>query len=298
MEVPRHWRLQKIRYGNGEGELKLAVCPVCGEKIFPANRPVCTHCSSSMTENIAFRSDAVGVGALTFVATENGLKLLFFDDVDSNHSDDESKKKERVIYPENKTEINQGLPSKPLFNRQDVFTRPTGINTVTGKVESDQTQALLDFLDNNEELESLSFKELPPAFVNALFFSMLREIEEEVPGLSSADLKDKVHFFSKSSFRIEQIRPVDGSNQELALYNFIVFVLAILIDEQDLAKIEREGWRLYSAQELSNIDQKEFRKATLAVLDFLPAALLFLAEEGKIPQEELLSLLPQHVEIN
>jgi len=38
--------------------------------------------------------------------------------------------------------------------------------------------------------------------------------------------------------------------------------------------------------------------AVSLVLDFLPAALLFLAEEGKIPQEELLSLLPQHVEIN
>lgn len=298
MEVPRHWRLQKTRYGNGEGELKLAVCPVCGEKIFPANRPVCTHCSSLMTEKIVFRSDAVGVGALTFVATNNGLKLLFFDDVDSNHSDDESKKKERVIYPENKTEAHHSMLARSFFNRQDVFTRPTGINTVTGKVENDQSQLLLDFLKNNEELESLSFEQLPPAFVNALFLSMLREIEEEVPSLSSADLEDKIHFFSKSSFRIEQIRPVDDSNQELALYNFVVFVLAILIDEHELTKIEREGWRLYSPQELSSIDQKEFRKATLAVLDFLPAALLFLAEEGKIPQEELANLLPQDVEIN
>ena len=158
--------------------------------------------------------------------------------------------------------------------------------------------ALLDFLDNNGELESLSLEQLPPSFVNALFFSMLREIEEEVPGLSATDLKDKIHFFSKSSFRIEQVRPVIDSEKDLALYNFIVFVLAILIDEQELAKIEREGWRLYSPNELSNIDQKEFRKATLAVLDFLPAALLFLAEEGKIPQEELAVLLPQQAQIN
>jgi hypothetical protein len=298
MEVPRLWRLQKIRYGNGEGELKLAVCPVCGEKIFPPNRPICTHCSSSMTENIVFRSDAVGVGALTFVATENGLKLLFFDDVESNHSDDESRKKERVVYPENKRGGNQEFLGKRLLGGQDIFTRPTGINTVTGKVENGQSQVLLDFLTDNKDLESLSFEQLPPAFVNALFSSMLREIEEEVPGLSATDLKDKVHFFSKSSFKVEQIRPVDGSNKELALYNFIVFVLAILLDEEELAKIEREGWRLYSPNELSNIDQKEFRKATLAVLDFLPAALLFLAEEGKIPQEELAVLLPQQAQIN
>ena len=143
MEIPRHWRLQKIRYGNGEGELKLAVCPVCGGKMFPPNRPICIHCSSSMTENIAFRSDAVGVGALTFVATENGLKLLFFDDVDSNHSDDESRKKERVIYPENKNEFSQNSLLKREFDLQrDVFTRPTGINTVTGKVESDQSSII------------------------------------------------------------------------------------------------------------------------------------------------------------
>jgi hypothetical protein len=298
MEVPRHWRLQKTRYGNGEGELKFAVCPVCGEKIFPPNRPICTRCSSSMTENIVFQSDAVGVGALTFVATEKGLKLLFFDDVDSNHSDDESRKKERIIYPENQNKLGQNLAVQRRLNKQeDVFTRPTGINTVTGRVEN-ESELLLDFLDDNEDLESLSFKQLPPAFVNALFFSMLREIEEEVPGLSSADLRDKVHFFSKSSFRIEQIRPLEGSNQELALYNFVVFVLAILINEEELAKIKREGWRLYSPKELSSMDKKEFRKATLAVLDFLPAALLFLAEEGKIPQEELARLLPQQVEIN
>ena len=73
----------------------------------------------------------------------------------------------------------------------------------------------------------------------------------------------------------------------------MVFVLAILIEEGDLSKIEREGWRLYSPQELAKIDQKEFRKATLAVLDFLPAALLFLADEGKIPQEEMLSILAE-----
>ncbi len=287
MEVPRHWRLQKTRYGNSEGELKLAVCPVCGAKIFPPDRPVCTACNSSMKEELAFRSKAVGVGALTFVATETGLKILLFDDVESNLSDDDSKKRERVIFPEDKNSQNSWIdPSSINFGR-DIFTKPTGINTVTGKVDNGESTVVLDFLHNSENYASLDFRDLPPAFVNALYLSMLREMEEEVPGLSVADLEDKVHLFSKSSFNIEQIRPIGENKQNKALYDFMVFVLAILIDEGDLAKIEREGWRLYSFQDLSEIDQREIRKATLAVLDFLPAALLFLAEEGKIPQEEV-----------
>jgi hypothetical protein len=34
-------------------------------------------------------------------------------------------------------------------------------------------------------------------------------MEEDVPGLSATDLEDKIHFFSKSSFNIEQIRPIE-----------------------------------------------------------------------------------------
>lgn len=293
MEVPRHWRLQKTRYGNGEGELKLAVCPVCGGKIFPPDRPVCTHCNSSMKEKIVFRSEAVGVGALTFVATNEGLKLLFFDDVESNLSDDESQKRERVVFPKDHPNNQSWLNDKQTSIEQDFFTRPGGINTVTGKVENGQSHLVMDFLQDSENYDSLSFEQLPPAFVNALYTSMLREMEEEVPGLSASDLADKVHFFSKSSFNIEQVRPIDKNSDNKALYDFMVFVLAILIEEGDLSKIEREGWQLYSPQELAKIDQKEFRKATLAVLDFLPAALLFLAEEGKILQEEMLSILAE-----
>jgi len=293
MEVPRHWRLQKTRYGNGEGELKLAVCPVCGEKIFPPNRPFCTHCNSSMKENIAFRSEAVGVGALTFVETNEGLKLLLFNDVDSNLSDDEGRKRERVIFPADHHDNQSWLNIDQTTLGQDYFTRPRGVNTVTGKVENGESQLVLDFLQDSDNYDSLSFEQLPPAFVNALYTSMLREMEEEVPGLSASDLEDKVHFFSKSSFKIEQVRPINDDSDRRALYDFVVFVLAILIEEGDLSKIEREGWRLYSPQELAKIDQKEFRKATLAVLDFLPAALLFLADEGKIPQEEMLSILAE-----
>jgi len=48
MEVPRHWRLQKQRYG-----LVGEICPHCGAKIFPA-RDVCPECSNEAKEPFRF----------------------------------------------------------------------------------------------------------------------------------------------------------------------------------------------------------------------------------------------------
>jgi hypothetical protein len=48
MEVPRHWRLQKQRYG-----LVGEVCPHCNAKIFPA-RDVCPECGGEAKEPFRF----------------------------------------------------------------------------------------------------------------------------------------------------------------------------------------------------------------------------------------------------
>jgi uncharacterized protein len=48
MEVPRHWRLQKQRYG-----LLGEVCPHCDAKIFPA-RDVCPECGGEAKEPYRF----------------------------------------------------------------------------------------------------------------------------------------------------------------------------------------------------------------------------------------------------
>ena len=48
MEVPRHWRLQKQRYG-----LLGEVCPHCDAKIFPA-RDVCPECGGEAKEPFRF----------------------------------------------------------------------------------------------------------------------------------------------------------------------------------------------------------------------------------------------------
>jgi len=48
MEIPRHWRLQKQRYG-----LLGEVCPHCNAKIFPA-RDVCPQCGGEAKEPFRF----------------------------------------------------------------------------------------------------------------------------------------------------------------------------------------------------------------------------------------------------
>ena len=48
MEIPRHWRLQKQRYG-----LLGEVCPHCDAKIFPA-RDVCPECGGEAKEPFRF----------------------------------------------------------------------------------------------------------------------------------------------------------------------------------------------------------------------------------------------------
>jgi uncharacterized OB-fold protein len=48
MEIPRHWRLKKQRYG-----LVGEVCPHCEFKIFPP-RDVCPHCGGEAKEPYAF----------------------------------------------------------------------------------------------------------------------------------------------------------------------------------------------------------------------------------------------------
>jgi len=47
MEIPRHWRLKKQRYG-----LVGEVCPHCDHKIFPP-RGVCPNCGGDMKEKPA-----------------------------------------------------------------------------------------------------------------------------------------------------------------------------------------------------------------------------------------------------
>ena len=49
MEVPRHWRMRKIRY-----QLQGEVCPNCDAKVFPP-RPVCPSCGHGLVQ----RQDAL-----------------------------------------------------------------------------------------------------------------------------------------------------------------------------------------------------------------------------------------------
>jgi len=60
MEIPRHWRLKKQRYG-----LVGEVCPHCDHKIFPP-RDVCPYCGDEPRSTIeAIATDKTAQGETT-----------------------------------------------------------------------------------------------------------------------------------------------------------------------------------------------------------------------------------------
>ena len=67
MEVPRHWRLQKQRYG-----LVGEVCPHCNAKIFPA-RDVCPECGGEAKKPFRFS----GRGEIYSYTVTNSAPLGF-----------------------------------------------------------------------------------------------------------------------------------------------------------------------------------------------------------------------------
>jgi uncharacterized OB-fold protein len=51
MEIPRHWRLKKQRYG-----LVGEVCPHCDHKIFPP-RDICPNCGDETKQQFPFNNE-------------------------------------------------------------------------------------------------------------------------------------------------------------------------------------------------------------------------------------------------
>jgi uncharacterized OB-fold protein len=63
MEVPRHWRLNKERYG-----LIGVICPHCGEKLFPP-RDVCPKCGNNDVSIIeSFDGIEIDLKEMPFIA--------------------------------------------------------------------------------------------------------------------------------------------------------------------------------------------------------------------------------------
>ena len=250
MLVPYHWRLQKERYSL-EGQQ----CPVCATPML-AKRPICPSCGASTSENIVDKQDALGVGALLFVKGEDGhLKLLFFDDVNNGPLDKDKLKQERIV------------------GADDRFSIPAGFNTVTGRV--DQPEAVELFAARTDATG------LDPALQAILVQTMLREITEEAPGLTIS--AEQIPYLSLSSVAVEQIRPIEANSDQKALITFIVLVLAAVLNASDLEGVKRP-YQLFDVAELNKLEQQQLRKATLATLDFLQPALLFLAKTGQIEE--------------
>ena len=251
MLVPYHWRLQKERYAL-EGQQ----CPVCGAQML-AKRPICPSCGASTSENIVDKKEALGVGALLFVLDQDKdapLKLLLFKQISNGPQDRDSQKQERIV------------------GADDRFSIPAGFNTVTGRV--DQPEAVELFTARTE------LTELNPALRASLLKSIQREISEEAGLEVSAE---QIPYLSLSSIIIEQIRPIEAESEQKELITFTVFVLAAVLNASDLEGVERP-YQLFDVAELSQLERRELRKATLATLDFLQPALLFLAQNGQIEE--------------
>lgn len=65
MEVSRHWRLQKQRYG-----LVGEVCDHCGEKIFPP-RDVCPNCAKALMTQAIIELATNGQPSIPVVSLES-----------------------------------------------------------------------------------------------------------------------------------------------------------------------------------------------------------------------------------
>ena len=251
MLVPNYWRSQKERY-----RLEGSQCPVCGAAML-TKRPICPSCGASTSENIVDKKNALGVGALLFVKGEDGrLKLLLFEDVSNGPLDKDKLKQERIV------------------GTDDRFSMPAGFNTVTGRVDQPESFDLFTAETDTTGLD--------PALKAILVQTMLREISEEAPGLTIST--EQIPYLSLSSVIVEQIRPIEANSAQKELITFIALVvLAALLEASDLAGVERP-YQLFDVEELSQLEQQQLRKATLATLDFLRPALLFLAKNGQIEE--------------
>ena len=244
MENPRHWRLNKQRYGNGEGGLNGTVCPRCGTKLFGREGGVCPVCSLKPGEKNkeTTRKNSLGVGALIFVDTLQGLKLLIFNQTGDNYSDNgERGKRERVA-------------------GQGAFEIPSGANTVTGKVDG-VTVADFPELANGEVSDNLK---------TVLVEAIIREITEEA-GITLSS--EQVHYFTSSSMEVEQIRE---NGQETVLHNFKIFPFVAVIDEEQLKAVARDFSLINPDDEL--IKDLKLRIATQAIMEFKNIALLFIKQ--------------------
>ncbi|NBK21415.1 MAG: hypothetical protein EOM68_05270, partial [Spirochaetia bacterium] len=196
------------------------------------------------------------------------MKLLLFKDVDDGEEDRDSSKLERF-----------------LKNGQiDLFSKPHGLNTVTGKVDHQQAVELMHAHDG-----------IPVELQAILVETLLREIAEEAHGLIELT-PQHIHYFSQSTIVVEQLRPIDRSSDEKMLAKFTVFVLAVLLNPGNIVNLER-NYQLFDLEELNQLKPEMVRKATLATFDFILPALLFLAQEGQINQEEAFVLTANNQEL-
>lgn len=287
MQVPRYWREQGSRYGNGEGGLRGSRCPVCGELSFPSRAAtVCAKCRWLQDKEGVEIRGALGVGTLLLAVEDNNLKLLLFRQIFDGQSDKDSQKLERIANREQLTALAETAPSsatsKPRTD-SDQFSRAQGLNTVTGKVET---------LQQSVSADDPHFV----TFVEQLLGELQREVEEEAGVTLPAE---NFRLLTESPLLIEQYRGEQNQQQQKILYRFVIYAFAALLSRADLDQVRASGREvlLFDVQNLATeLRGQEVRKATQAILSFLSTALLFIGEQAKIPEVTTDQPLSQHYE--
>ncbi len=252
MEVPRIWRLQETRYGTPEGGLRGSECPVCGRRDFPSREgTVCPDCNWHLdAQHFPEIKTDLGVGVLLFAKVNGVLNLVLFKEICELICDNDQKKLERIC--------SSIIP--------DRFSKPSGLNTVTGKVDGVTSISEQQLKEPTQELMSQATQ------------AIQREVLEEA-GLDLSP--DKFALLSTSEIVIDQFRGKYNEQQQPIIHRFLILAFAAFLSETEFSELQQNSDRelsLIDPQSLSKLEAAEFRKATRAILDFLNAALLFIAQ--------------------
>jgi len=252
MEVPRIWRLRESRLGTSEGGLRGSICPVCGAKHFPSREgTVCPQCNWKLdSAHVPEIKNSLGAGVLCFTKENGVLNLVLFKEVCDAIDDLDTKKLERIF----------------SSTSSDKFSQPRGLNTVTGKVEE------VDLLD----LEKLN--QADPVLLKQATVSIKQEISEE----AGIDLpEDRLSLLTSSEIVIDQFRGKYNEQQQPIINRFFILAFAALLSNEEFQELKKSSGRevqLFNASNISELEKVEVRKATKAILVFLSAALLWIAQ--------------------
>jgi hypothetical protein len=86
---------------------------------------------------------------------------------------------------------------------------------------------------------------------------------------------------TRSQVEIDQFRGYHNEKDQPIIHHFVIYAFAALLSQDELAILQKSHERSIELFDVSNLDElqkREVRKATQAILTFLSTALLFLGQ--------------------